>query len=104
MHIGLSRLEVFSAMGDFSARANSPRESDDFEERYAKFLLRPEDLNRKLSILRLGCGKADTAAHPATLQVAESLKSRGIQHTLRQGGHRHTLDVYWAPGGSQCAR
>jgi para-nitrobenzyl esterase len=82
MSIGLSHLELFSYVGSFSGAIRNGGDIDKLE---------PADLNRKLKVLWIGCGKADSL-FAANQNVDNSLKSRQIHHTFRisEGGHTWT--------------
>jgi enterochelin esterase-like enzyme len=87
--IGLSNLDLFSAVGMFSAggisRAN--------EDRVAVLLKNPDEVNRKLNLFWIGCGK-DDGAFAGSQALAARLKSNGIDHTFRAVEGRHTYSVW----------
>lgn len=87
--IGLTNLDKFSAVGMFSAGGISRGN----EERVATLLKDPDEINRKLNLFWIGCGK-DDGAFAASQALAVRLKSSGIDHTFRALEGRHTYSVW----------
>jgi enterochelin esterase-like enzyme len=80
--IGLAHLELFSYVGTFSGAIRNNQD-------VAK--MAPEELNRKLQVLWIGCGKADSL-FAANQDLDSALKSQNVQHVFRisEGGHTWT--------------
>ena len=78
MSIGLSHPELFSYVGSFSGAIRA----GDIDK------LDPAEVNHKLKLLWIGCGKADSL-FAANQSVDTSLTSKQIHHTFRvsEGGH-----------------
>lgn len=80
--IGLAHLELFSYVGAFSGAIRNNQD-------VAKML--PDELNRKLQVLWIGCVKADSL-FAANQDLDNTLKSKNVQHVFRisEGGHTWT--------------
>jgi enterochelin esterase-like enzyme len=87
--IGLANLDKFSAVGMFSAggisRAN--------EDRIAALVKNPGEINRKLNLFWIGCGREDTA-FAGSKALSARLQSAEINHTFRSLEGRHTYTVW----------
>lgn len=88
-HIGLGHLDLFSAVGIFSAGAPN------FAARHADLLADPAGTNAKLSLLFLGCGTLDTLAAEGMEELHRLLTEKGIVHTYwTLEGAAHTWVVW----------
>jgi enterochelin esterase family protein len=87
LNIGFNHLELFSAVGAFSAAAPA-----DFETRFAPVLSDAKATNARLSLFWIGCGKQDFL-FARSKKLSELLTSRQIRHTFRatEGAHTYTL-------------
>ncbi|MDQ6700940.1 MAG: alpha/beta hydrolase-fold protein [Acidobacteriota bacterium] len=91
INVGFSHLDLFSAMGIFSA--GNPAQ---LEPRFKDLLGDPAGTNTKLNVLWIGCGDKDTTVQYARVkQFAELLDRAGIHETFRtyEGG-AHTWPVW----------
>ena len=88
LHIGLSHLDQFSAVGAFSSAV--PR---DFEQRFAQLLNDPEGTNKKLNLLWIGCGRQD-GAFDRNQKLAELLTTRQIRHTFHPTEGLHNFAIW----------
>jgi enterochelin esterase family protein len=86
--IGLRQPDTFGWIGVFS-----PIMERDFETRYAKELGAASALNRKLSLLFVGCG-TDDQLFKGTETLHQSLATHGVTHTYRTGEGRHSWVVW----------
>jgi enterochelin esterase family protein len=87
IHIGFSHLDLFSAVGAFSAAVPA-----DFETRFAQVLNDSKGTNAKLKAVWIGCGKQDSL-FPRSRKFSELLAAHQIQHTFRatEGAHTYTV-------------
>ncbi|MGH9657363.1 MAG: alpha/beta hydrolase [Bryobacteraceae bacterium] len=85
--IGLGHLDLFSAVGAFSAAAPA-----DIETRFAALLDDAAGTNAKLKLLWIGCGKQDSLIERSQ-KLSELLAARRIRHTFRatEGAHTYTV-------------
>ncbi len=83
--IGFDHLELFDAIGAFSAAVPS-----DFETRFAKRLADPAALNKKLKLLWFACGKDDRLLERSE-KLSTLLKAKGVHHTFKatEGVHNY---------------
>lgn len=83
--IGFDHLEMFDAIGAFSAAV-----PQDFEERFAKQLADPDAINSKLKLLWFACGKDDRLLERSE-KLSALLKSKGVKHTFKatEGVHNY---------------
>jgi enterochelin esterase family protein len=83
--IGFNHLDLFDAIGAFSAAA-----PQDFEERFAKELADPDALNKKLKLLWFACGKDDRLLERSE-NLSALLKKKGVKHTFKatEGVHNY---------------
>lgn len=88
LQIGLSHLDQFSAVGAFSSAI--PR---NFETKFADLLNHPDDTNKKLKLLWIGCGRQD-GAFPGSQNLSKALESHQIKHTFHPTEGRHTYTVW----------
>jgi enterochelin esterase-like enzyme len=76
--IGLKHMEQFAWVGEFSSGLVSDADFK-LEKHLPGFLDHPDDVNRKLKLLFLSCGK-DDPRYPGQLDLADTLKAHGIQY------------------------
>ncbi len=88
LQIGLSHLDLFSAVGAFSFAVPSG-----FETRFKSLLDDPETTNRKLNQLWLGCGRQDPA-FGRNHDLAMLLTSHGVRNTFEEIEGRHCFTVW----------
>jgi enterochelin esterase-like enzyme/DNA-binding beta-propeller fold protein YncE len=88
LQIGLGHLDLFSAVGAFSGAV--PR---DFRTRFAGLLDAPQETNKKLKLLWIGCGKEDSM-FKASQELSEILDSHNIRHVFRPSEGAHTYTVW----------
>jgi len=86
--IGFDHLDLFSAIGAFSAAVPA-----DFETRYADALKHSAETNAKLKLLWFGCGKQDSL-FPRSQKLAELFDAHQIKHTFRAIDGFHTYAVW----------
>jgi enterochelin esterase-like enzyme len=86
--IGFNHLDLFSAVGAFSAAVPA-----DFETRYAAAMKDPGDTNAKLKLLWVGCGKQDSL-FPRSQKLSEVFDAHRINHTFRAIDGFHTYTVW----------
>lgn len=86
LHIGFGHLDLFSAIGAFSAAAPM-----DFETRFAAALADAPGTNRKLKSLWIACGRQDSLFERSE-KLSQLLKSKGVRHTFvpTEGLHTYT--------------
>ena len=86
LRIGFGHLDMFSAIGAFSAAAPA-----DFETRFAGSLQDTKGTNAKLKALWIGCGKQD-ALFARNERLSQALEKNHIKHTFRavDGVHNYT--------------
>jgi enterochelin esterase family protein len=87
LHIGLRHLDLFSAVGAFSAAAPTNAETV-----FASALGNAKATNEKLKLLWIACGKDDSLLD-RNAKLSEVLKARGIRHTYlaTEGAHTYTV-------------
>jgi enterochelin esterase family protein len=85
--IGFDRLDLFSAVGAFSAAAPA-----DFETRFAAALKDAPGTNSRLNLLWIGCGREDFL-FSRNEKLAELLKVKGVRHAFvaTEGAHTYTV-------------
>jgi enterochelin esterase family protein len=88
LSIGLGHLELFSAIGAFSAAAPA-----DLETRFAKVLEDSALTNARLSVFWIGCGREDSLFERSQ-KLAALLAARGVRHTFRSSDGAHTYTVW----------
>jgi enterochelin esterase-like enzyme len=89
LNIGLARLDTFTWLGAFSS-AVFRGEAD---ERIDKLLGNPQQVNSKLNLLWVGCGKQDFLFE-ANQKFVNLLEERNIEHTVRYTEGAHTWIVW----------
>ena len=86
--IGLNHLERFAWVGGFSSAIfTEPKQA------YPKLFEAPEQANRQLKLLWIGCGKDDRLLSGSNKLVG-ALKEHGIDHTYRVSEGAHTWEVW----------
>jgi enterochelin esterase-like enzyme len=87
LSIGFGHLDLFSAVGAFSAAVPA-----DFEARFQAALAGAKATNERLNLLWIGCGKQDSL-FGRSQKLSELLTAHGIRHTFREteGAHTYTL-------------
>ena len=87
LSIGFGHLDLFSAIGAFSAAV--PR---DFETQFAEVLKDPKATNDKLKLVWFACGRDDSLFGRAE-QLSATLRKHGIKHTFvpTPGVHNFTV-------------
>lgn len=87
IRIGFGRLDLFSALGAFSAAVPA-----DFDSRFQEVLRDAEGVNRKLKVLWIGCGR-DDFLFERNRKLIERLETLRIRHTFRatEGAHTYTV-------------
>jgi enterochelin esterase-like enzyme len=88
LQIGLSHLELFSAVAAFSSAMPS-----NFESRFKSLLEDPEGTNKKLKQLWIGCGRQDPA-FDRSQKLAELLAAHKVKHTFRPTEGVHNFVVW----------
>jgi enterochelin esterase-like enzyme len=88
IHVGFSHVEMYSAIGAFSAAVPG-----DFEKRFAGVLQAPIETNKKLKLVWLACGK-DDSLFKRSQDLSELLKKNDIRHTWRPSDGAHTYTVW----------
>lgn len=88
LQIGFRNLDRFSAIGAFSAAV--PQE---FEERFADLLAKPEETNKKLKLLWIACGENDFILERSE-RLQQLLREHGIEHKYRKTEGAHTWTVW----------
>lgn len=87
LHIGFGHLDLFSAVGAFSAAVPA-----DFETRFQAALADSKTTNERLNLLWIGCGRQDSLFGRSE-KLSELLKSHKVKHTFRatEGAHTYTI-------------
>ena len=87
LHVGLGNTDRFGAVAAFSSAAPPA-----FEERFAHLWTDPERTNDRLSLLWIGCGRAD-AAFGRSEDLERLLTRHGIHHTFfaMEGLHNYAV-------------
>ncbi len=99
--IGLHHPDEFAWIGVFS-----PIMERDFEQRYAAELASADTLNKKLSLLWVGCGLQDQLL-PGTHTIRDALAKNRIKHFYRESEGFHSWVVwrkYFAEWSTQLFR
>ena len=86
--IGFRHLDLFSAIGAFSAAIPG-----DFEKEFAEKIANPKDVNAKLKVLWFACGKQD-GLFERSRKFSELLASHQIKHTFRPSEGAHVYKVW----------
>ena len=88
LQIGLSHLEIFSAVGAFSSAVPAQ-----FESRFKTLLEDPKSTNRKLKLLWIGCGRQDTAFE-RNQKLSELLATHQVRHNFHATEGLHNFAVW----------
>ncbi len=86
--IGFRHLDLFSAIGAFSAAIPA-----DFEKDFAQAIANPKDVNAKLKVLWFACGRQDSLFERSQ-KFSDLLDSRQIKHTFRPSEGAHVFKVW----------
>jgi enterochelin esterase-like enzyme len=78
LQIGLTHLDKFSYIGAFSA----PMRNFDLKTSYGGVFNDPSEFNKKVRLLWLGAGTAETQIHDSVKSVHESITQAGIKATF----------------------
>lgn len=89
--IGLTRLDLFARVAGFS----SALIGQDLKERFAGVLSNPDQANRELRLLWIGCGTDDRLVEPARA-LDKLLSETKIRHTYRETAGAHSWRVWRA--------
>lgn len=87
LRIGFGHLDLFSAIGAFSAAVPA-----DFDSYFESTLADAKAVNEKLKLFWIGCGK-DDFLFERSKKLAALLEARQIRHTFRatEGAHTYTI-------------
>ena len=88
--IGLNHLDLFSYIAGFSSGFGS---AANFPKTYASLIGQPENANKKIRMLWIGCG-TDDAAFATSKEFSEFLTKYKINHTFKETGGAHTWIVW----------
>jgi len=88
LQIGLSHLELFSAVGAFSSAVPG-----NFENRFKALLDDPEGTNKKLKLLWIGCGRQDSA-FDRNQKLSELLTAHKVRNTFHATEGLHNFAVW----------
>jgi enterochelin esterase family protein len=88
LQIGLSHLELFTAVGAFSSAVPAG-----FESRFKALLDDPTSTNAKLKLLWIGCGRQDPAFE-RNQRLAELLTAHKIRNTFHPTDGLHNFAVW----------
>jgi len=88
LQIGFERLDLFSALGAFSAAV-----PNDFETQFKALLENSSETNGKLKLLWMGCGEQDEIFN-RTVRLDEILNAHKIHHTFIRLEGRHNYAVW----------
>ena len=86
--IGFRHLDLFSAIGAFSAAIPG-----DFEKEFGQKIANAKDVNAKLKVLWLACGKQDTLFERSQ-KFSDLLDAHQIKHTFRPSEGAHVFKVW----------
>ena len=89
LEIGLNHPELFSAVAGFSPALRA----GDFDKEFAKLKSNPDQTNRQLRSLWIGCG-TDDSLFSAAQSFSAFLDTAGIRHTFQKSGGAHTWMVW----------
>ncbi|MEZ5399256.1 MAG: alpha/beta hydrolase-fold protein [Bryobacteraceae bacterium] len=85
LRIGFGHMDLFSAVGAFSAAA-----PQDFEKAFGDSL---KDANTKLKVIWFGCGREDSL-FARSEQLDSLLTARGVKHTFRASSGAHNFTIW----------
>ena len=86
--IGFRHLDLFSAIGAFSAAIPG-----DFEKEFGETISNPKDVNAKLKVLWFACGKQDSLFERSQ-KFSDLLDTHQIKHTFRPSEGAHVYKVW----------
>ena len=86
--IGFRHLDLFSAIGAFSAAIPG-----DFEKEFAQTIANPKDVNSKLKVFWFACGKQDSLFERSQ-KFSALLDAHQIKHTFRPSEGAHVYKVW----------
>jgi enterochelin esterase family protein len=90
LSIGLNNIDRFSYVGGFSSGLGN---AANFPKTYASVAANPEDANKRLKLLWVGCGTEDSA-FAGSKSFSEFLGAHNIRHTFRATDGAHTWMVW----------
>ena len=88
LQIGLSHLDLFSAVAAFSSAVPG-----NFESRFKGLLNDPEGTNKKLDLLWIGCGRQDSAFE-RNQKLSELLTAHKVRNTFHPTDGLHNFAVW----------
>jgi enterochelin esterase-like enzyme len=88
LQIGLSHLDLFSAIGAFSSAVPA-----NLESRFKSLLDNPAGTNRKLKLLWIGCGRQDSAFE-RNQKLSQLLTEHGVKNIFRPTEGLHNYAVW----------
>jgi len=88
LQIGLSHLDLFSAVGAFSSAVPG-----NFESRFKSLLDDPDGTNKKLKQLWIGCGRQDPAFE-RNQALSELLTAHKVRNTFRSTEGLHNFAIW----------
>ena len=86
--IGFRHLDLFSAIGAFSAAIPG-----DFEKEFAQTIANRQGVNAKLKLFWFACGKQDSLFERSQ-KFSDLLDARQIKHTFRPSEGAHVYKVW----------
>jgi enterochelin esterase-like enzyme len=86
--IGFRHLDLFSAIGAFSAAIPA-----DFEKEFSQLIANPKDVNAKLKLLWFACGRQDSL-FDRSQKFADLLKAHQIKYTFSPSEGAHVFKVW----------
>jgi enterochelin esterase family protein len=96
--IGLSRLDLFHAIGTFSGSFSAPAGTGvtavELERQFEGVLVNPAETNRQVRLLWLAAGKQETALLAQNVIFSDVLKKHQITHTFVTIEGEHTWHVW----------
>ena len=84
LQTGMTHLDVFHAIGAFSAAARG----QNLEDQYKDFFADAAATNQRLKVFYIGCGKTDSL-FPSSQNLADTLQKHGIKHTFTASEEGH---------------
>ena len=96
--IGLSRLDLFHAIGtfsgSFSTQSGGPLTAADLERQFEGVFVDPGETNRQLRVFWIAAGKQETALLAQNTLFSDVLDKHHIKHTLVTIDGEHTWHVW----------
>jgi len=86
--IGFRHLDLFSAIGAFSAAV-----PQNFEKEFTQIIANPKDINAKLKVLWFACGRQDSLFDRSE-KFSDLLTARQVKHTFRPTEGAHVYKVW----------